>query len=279
MELKSLGYRTDLIFPRFEGQVEDRDTYLVIRTPANPSFHWGNFLLFNHPPEPGDLERWKTLFAREIGGPPQFNHLTFGWDTTGGETGFVQPFLEAGFALEQTVVLTAAAVNPPPKGLADVEVRPLIGAAAWEEALALDITCFQGNYEPEGFAIFARAKFRRYRLMTEAGLGAWFGAYQNGVMAAACGLFCDGSLGRFQQVGTLPPFRRQGICGTLVYRASRFALEEMGVQTLVMLADENYHAAKIYESVGFNPTEKQRGVSWYLGIEQNEKQQPDASTS
>jgi hypothetical protein len=34
----------------------------------------------------------------------------------------------------------------------------------------------------------------------------------------------------------------------------------MGVETLVMVADESYHAAKIYESVGFAPQEKMYGL-------------------
>lgn len=82
MQLQSLGYRTDLIFPAFEGEILDRGTYLVIRTPTNPSFHWGNFLLFAEPPQPGDFQRWRDLFAREIGTPPQVQHQTFGWDTS-----------------------------------------------------------------------------------------------------------------------------------------------------------------------------------------------------
>jgi hypothetical protein len=39
MKVQSLGYRTDLIFPTFEGQITDRGDYLVIRTPSNPTFY------------------------------------------------------------------------------------------------------------------------------------------------------------------------------------------------------------------------------------------------
>jgi hypothetical protein len=37
----------------------------------------------------------------------------------------------------------------------------------------------------------------------------------------------------------------------------------MGAQTLVIVADEDYHAAKIYESVGFAPTQRQIGIDWW----------------
>src|SRR5512136_2547675 len=107
MHVHSLGYRTDLIFPCFDGLILDHGNYLVIRTPSNPTFYWGNFLLFADPTGEGDLEEWKALFAREIGTPPEVRHFAFGWDSVQGETGMVQPFLDAGFNLSRSIVLTA----------------------------------------------------------------------------------------------------------------------------------------------------------------------------
>ncbi len=42
----SLGYRTDLFVRAFDGVVEDRGRHIVVRTPSNPGFWWGNFLLY-----------------------------------------------------------------------------------------------------------------------------------------------------------------------------------------------------------------------------------------
>lgn len=77
------------------------------------------------------------------------------------------------------------------------------------------------------------------------------------------GVFVKDGVGRFQSVGTHPDFRRRGLCGTLVYEAARYTLEHMGAETLVMVADEEYHAAGIYELVGFRPTEHQIGMDWW----------------
>ena len=84
MQIHSLGYRTDLIFPRFDGQLLDRADYLVILTPSNPTFYWGNFILFPDPPGEGDFEKWKGLFAREVAARLPVKHLAFGWDTVRG---------------------------------------------------------------------------------------------------------------------------------------------------------------------------------------------------
>ena len=58
---------------------------------------------------------------------------------------------------------------------------------------------------------------------------------------------------------------RQGIAGTLVYEAGRRAIAEHNLQTLVIIADEDGDPARLYQSVGFAPTEKTVGVLWWEG--------------
>lgn len=265
MPLQSLGYRTDLMFRRFEGEVVERGRYLVVRTPRNPGYRWGNFLIFDQAPREGDLERWKALFAREIGTPPAYAHFAFGWD--GAQPGAVGPFLEAGFRLEQSAVLSARGVVQPPKLNPACVIRPLLSDADWEErvelALAVNDAEPPGKREGEGYRDFVTRKAEEYRRMVAAGLGQWFGAYLEGRLAATLGLFVWEGLGRFQSVETHPAYRRQGLCGTLVYHASRIGLREMGAQTLVMVADPGYVAIRIYESVGFRVSEPMWGLEWH----------------
>ena len=85
MAIVSLGYRTDLMLLGLQGSVtEQRAGYQVIRTPANPTFHWGNFLLLDGPPAPGTVSSWMDAFAREF---PGAEHVAIGVDGTGGEAG------------------------------------------------------------------------------------------------------------------------------------------------------------------------------------------------
>jgi GNAT superfamily N-acetyltransferase len=263
MEVKSLGYRTDLIFPRFDGQILDHGDYLVILTPTNPTFYWGNFLLFSNPPNKDDLENWKAIFTREIGSKLKTEHFAFGWDSTDGSLGEIQPFLEDGFNLNQSVVLAAQQVKVPSKYNRDVLVHPLVSDDDWEQATQNQIACRDPGHSLEGYQVFKRDQMRRYHQMSEDGLGFWFGAFLAKQLVAELGIFSDGKVGRFQQVGTHPDYRRHGICGALVYQASCYALEQMKLETLVMVADENYHAAKIYESIGFEPKERQAGIDWW----------------
>jgi GNAT superfamily N-acetyltransferase len=260
MEIRSLGLRTELFFNRFQGEVVDRGDYLLIRTPSNPHYHWGNMLMFPGPPAPGDLGRWEELFRAELGDAP---HRVFGWDKgeeTSAPLGDVGPFLEAGFRLEKTVVLTAGEVQDPPRRNVDVTVRPLASDGEWSEALELGVLCRDPRYGEDGYRKYLAPKLASYRRMQESGLGCWFGVFLAGRMVADLGLFADGEVARYQSVKTHPEVRRRGICGTAVAAVGRCGLEAMGARTLVMLADPGYHAARIYESVGFRPSEQVAGL-------------------
>jgi hypothetical protein len=77
VDVRSLGYRTDLAIRVLEGsEVTDRGDYLVIRTPGNPDFWWGNFLLLPGL-RPGSGGGWRARFAAEF---PDAGHLTLGVD-------------------------------------------------------------------------------------------------------------------------------------------------------------------------------------------------------
>lgn len=66
-----------------------------------------------------------------------------------------------------------------------------------------------------------------------------------------------GGLARYQSVETHPEFRGRGLAGTLVHRVAAYGFDEMNARTLVMVADPEYLAIRIYRSVGFNDTETQ----------------------
>jgi len=267
VHIQSLGYRTDLIFLKFDGEISDHGDHLLIRTPANPKFYWGNFLLFSHPPREGDFEVWRDLFAREIGTLPETEHQVFGWDSPAGETGVVQPFLAAGFRLNSDTVLTNSVPHTPARPSNIVQIRPLRIDADWEEAVELQVECREAGFEEGTHREFLRRQMDRYRRMVAAGLGNWFGAYADGRLVADLGLFHDGEVGRYQSVETHPDFRLQGIAGTLVYEASRMAVAEYGLKTLVIVAEEGSGAARLYASLGFEEAEKQAGLEWWVEME------------
>src|SRR6476619_3080028 len=144
MDVRSLGYRTDLALLQLGGSVvDDRGTHLVVRTAANPSFHWGNFLLLAVPPEPGLAGHWVETFEREF---PDALHRTFGVDGTGGSATDLAPFAELGYGTDASSVMTAREVRPPARPRPTAEVRPLVSDADWAQQVDLAVTGEDEHY-------------------------------------------------------------------------------------------------------------------------------------
>src|SRR5436305_1575138 len=74
---RSLIHATDLDVLPPDKVVERRDDHLVVRTPSNPAFYWGNFLIFDAPPAAGDAERWEAAFAAAFADEPRVRHRAF----------------------------------------------------------------------------------------------------------------------------------------------------------------------------------------------------------
>ncbi len=262
MEITSLARQTDLIFSEFGGEVLHRDAYVVVRTPGNPGYHWGNYVIFAAPPTEGDLERWQGIYRHEFQDYGRIGHMTFTWNPAG-HSGAIQPFISAGFKYERAKVLTADQVREPKKRNSDVRVRPVRASHEWEEVIQLQIRCKGESFAREGYEIFKRRQFANYRKMSDAGHGNWFGAFLGEQLVGDLGIFRKNGIARYQAVETHPSHRRKGICGTLVYETAQLLFREFGIETLVMEADADYHAAAIYESVGFQVTEVNESLSWW----------------
>lgn len=256
MTLRSLGYRSDLLFVQFDGEVLDRGDYVVARSPLNPTHYWGNFLLFDRFPLPGELTRWRELFAAEIGTPPRTEHVNFAIDLPNEEPDDLPALLEPGFEVLRSLVLTSRQPCPPSAQDSGTEVRIITEDWEWEQAWENQVACRDEVHELEGYRVFKRRQMDRYRRMTEAGQGAWFGAFVNDRLVGDLGLFGLDDLARFQAVGVHPDFRRSGICRALLHHASRYGFEQLGARELVIVADPDYHAAPLYQSAGFEPKER-----------------------
>lgn len=256
MDVRSLGYRTDLMVRALEGaDIEDRCSYLVIRSPSNPTYWWGNFLLYGDPPRTGEAGEWLAAFAAEF---PDARHIAIGIDVTEVSAVNVGELTAVGLRLQRSAVLTARDLSEPPHPNREATIRELAGDADWRQAASLRAVLNEG--EPGAEPGFLKARIAAERALTEAGHGIWFGAFLDGQLMAQLGLVSDGTgIARYQNVETHPAARRQGLAGTLVWRAGRCGLTDLGASTLVMLADPLDVAIRVYRSVGFTDAETQVG--------------------
>jgi ribosomal protein S18 acetylase RimI-like enzyme len=235
-------------------RVDDRGGYLAVRSPHNPTYWWGNFLLIAEPPEPGEAGAWLAKFAAEF---PTATHVALGVDVTEISSVDVGDFVSAGLRMERSAVMTAQALHEPPRPYGDATYRELAGDDDWQQAKELRTVLSDG--EPAAEPGFLAARIASERALTEAGHGSWFGAFVDGKLVAHLGLVTDGDgIARYQNVETHPEWRRRGLGGTLVWRAGEHGLNGMA-KTLVMAADPDYVAIRVYRSVGFIDAETQIG--------------------
>ena len=267
---RSLVWATDVDTLPPDRVVEQRDGYLLIRSPSNPTFYWGNVLLFDDAPRTGDAARWEELFEREFVDEPRVRHQTFAWDLANGEAGAArEEFVERGYDLDESIGLVAEAsqVQPHPRENRDVVVRALDPAAGvdeelWDAVVELQVAGRQEGHDEESFREFARPRLEDRRALFRLGRGAWYVALDpaSGEVAASCGIVVTGGRGRFQVVDTALAFRRRGICSRLVVEAARHSAETYGAERFVIVADLGYHALGLYESLGFERREHVVGV-------------------
>jgi ribosomal protein S18 acetylase RimI-like enzyme len=257
---RALAWATDVDTLAPDAVVERRDGYLLIRSPSNPTFYWGNLLLFDEAPCSGDGPRWEELFEREFTNAPRVEHRSFGWDRTDGEPGAArEEFLERGYELDESIALVAEAehVQPHPRANRDVDIRALDpngDDTLWDAVLELQVAeREEGREEEESYRAFAQARLHDRRTLFRVGRGAWYVALDPATedVTASCGIVVTAGRGRFQAVETAAAYQRRGICSRLVVEAARHATAEYGAQRFVIAADLHYHALGLYESLGF----------------------------
>ena len=242
------GWETDLAILELGGStVEDRGDHLVVRTPANPDFHWGNCLLVLDPATVDDAQRWVDAFGQAF---PAAGWVSIGLPVLPADAA---AWARHGVRLELDEVLTTRTLpvqTPVPDGYA---VRRIDGAD-WEHVVAKEMAdnARTGEYETVGHERFVRAMVVTRAQLSERGVAAFFGAFRGGRLVADLGIVRCGSRARYQAVGTDPEHRGRGLASHLVGVAAAWAAER-GCEEWVIVTASTNPAGRVYRRAGFAP--------------------------
>jgi ribosomal protein S18 acetylase RimI-like enzyme len=254
--VRSLAFRTDLALHRLAGaQVEDRGDLVVVRTPHNPAYRWGNCYVLPRPPEAAEVDALLARYDADFHGG---THRALGIDGTTDQRDALGPLVAAGLRDDTATVMTATSVHPPPRPNGDATLRPLVSEDDWVQRVEVSVAVDDSGTDPASYLDFATRRAQDERRLCEEGHGMWWGAFLDGRLTSVMGLVDAGEgLARYQNVETHPDYRGRGLAGTLVHRVAAHGFDEMRARTLVMVADPGYLAIRIYRSVGFADTETQ----------------------
>lgn len=265
-----LGWWTDLAVLRLSGaQIEDRGDHLVVTSPDNPGYHWGNFLLVTDAAARNDAARWVENFRDTF---PEASHLGIGLPAEPDPA----PWAEFDLPVQSDAVMTAA--EPPEQRPApdSYEIRQLRTRHEWDAAVAADIAENERTgrqADPVAYREFTEARTRRRAELSERGVAAFFGAFEADDCASVLGIVLCGQdaqgrgVARYQSVQTALEHRRRGLAGHLVGVAAQWAAER-DTRRWVIATEPDNPAGRLYRSLGFAPDSR----SWQV---ERPQAQPD----
>lgn len=242
------GWETDLAVLQHTGSViEDRGDHLLVRSPNNPDFHWGNFVFVTDEKAVDDADRWVDAFRSAF---PEAAWVAIGLTRMPDNA---EAWARRGLDLELDDVLTTRDLpqqTPLPEGYS---VRRLTGED-WMQSVARSVAENHrtGEHEPESFARFAQAQMEARRALSEREAAAFFGAFADEVLVADLGIVRCGTTARYQSVGTAEDHRRRGHASHLLGVAARWAADH-GCDRWVIITEATNPAGRVYRSVGFEP--------------------------
>ena len=169
------GWATDLAILEHCGSiVEDRGDHLIVRTPHNPNFHWGNCLFVTDEDAVGEAGGWVNAFQSAF---PEATWVAIGLSRMPEDQ---DAWVTLGLDVELDDVLTTRSLprqTPPPEGYT---VRRLRGED-WAKSVARSVAENDrtDEHDPKSFERFAQGQAQARRVLFRS-LGAIRGPVHSG---------------------------------------------------------------------------------------------------
>ncbi len=242
------GWATDLAVLRHSGSIiSDHGDHIVVRTPQNPDFYWGNCIFVLDEATVGSAAHWIGAFQAAH---PGADWVSVGLITAPDDTA---AWTALGVAIEVDDVLTA---GQPPRAtpLAPGYTVRRIEGDDWEQVVAAEMADNEltGAYDPVHHERYARAQAELRRQLSARDVAAFFGAFADGVLASSLGIVACGETARYQSVGTDVGHRRRGLAAHLLGVAADWSAEK-GCKQWVIITEDGNPAGRLYRGVGFEP--------------------------
>lgn len=254
---RSLGYFTDLQVRLSEGSiVERRESYWKIETPQNPTFYWGNFLLFDEMAEDQSAKELLDTFRSEL---PTAQHVAIGFDEPNSEVSrFNSLVSKIGVELECSAILTSSPSEPSRLDVSSAEVRQIETPQDWEQYVEVGMSVRDIRFDEAPYRVYLKDGNSYKRRAQESGKAAWLGVFSDQVLVSALGIYdCGSGIARYQKIETTPGHQRKGFASLLIREAARYAETNFNTELLVIAADPDDHPINLYRKLGFTDRESQ----------------------
>jgi ribosomal protein S18 acetylase RimI-like enzyme len=263
-ETARLGFQCERVINHLESEVIERPDYQILRTASSPDYYFGNLLALKVPLHSQSKAEWQACFAQAFAHEPLVQHQTYsGRRGPDEDTAAVEAFVDENFDYEEMYILAATRDGfVPPAGLnREVQLRELATTQDWQQWLDLARLDYQHNPNPESVERYLATRVSNYRQLNAGGFGRYLGAFIDARLIGYAGLYHHDRLARFQSVLVLPEFENRKIAKTLLSELVRQAPKD--IKRFVIVADEHYHATRLYQSLGFEIVERECSLCWW----------------
>lgn len=255
MKIESLGLKTDIMISSLECEMHYEEQYAYMKTPKRGDYYWGNFLITQAQiNSQAELDALINVYKRHFDTHGKF--ITIAFDNPMGDIGRLSIFKNNDFDIYTNLVMQLNKEDWKAKN--DLNENYTFKVIKTKDYI-MDLVAV--HHDPDwrygpGQDEFLAGKFEALIKLEENGVGQRYVLMDYDKIIADLGIYHQNRLARFNDVVTHKDYRNQGLCYTLVNKASEYIFNNSDVETLVMQADENYFAHKIYRKVGFEKTEK-----------------------
>lgn len=252
MMFRSLALASDALVMQGQSVFEAYEDRVVMRTPDEPDYWHGNLIIMKHPP--GDALAQVSQFQTDF---PDATHRTIIWDVPGLDPApLAAVLIPHGYEVgtSDTLALDAEIRDAqPPDGIV---LRPLAGEADWTALTDLQAeVALEEGYDPKLHTPFLQRRNTACRKQIADGMGAWFGAFDDGMLVGSMGVFHDNRIARYQAVETRASHRRRGICAALLVQAAKWALGRAPQARPIIVAEAKSDAGRLYRRMGLRLAE------------------------
>lgn len=260
MGLRSLCLASDVLVLRGQSHLEELDDRFILRSPKEPNFWFGNCVIFKVTTVDPDAQI--AQFQADF---PDARHVTLQWDVPNMPRRAAFDAFEAlGYEVDISDVLVLnGALNrfAAPEG---ISIRPLTSDSDWTQATELQgLTGMEDRDHGAEYLPYIKTRMEVCRAQVDTGFASWLGAFDGDTLAADLGIYADARTARFQAVETRASYRRRGICAALVTAGVEWAQAKHPDTKVVIVADPEANAGRIYRRCGFELTEQV--ISAYKG--------------
>lgn len=244
----SAGWETDLSILNLSGSIiQDFNSHLVIRSPDNPEFHWGNFILVKDSKTIENATRWVEIFKENFPdatwtaiGLPKYPVSTKSWK-------------DLALEIERLEVLKCDSM-PKLANIDDAYTSRIFEREDWDRLYEYEIAqnLDSGEHDSSSFEKFIRNTISVRKNLCDQQKAAWFGAFHKEALVAMLGIVICGEAARYQDVQTDKKHRRIGLASHLLGEAAKWSAE-MGSKSWVIVTESTNDAGRVYRRADFKP--------------------------